>query len=121
MSYDIGLKDPTTGEVVEVARHEEGGTYAVGGCTDASLNITYNYSGLFRFFVDQEEGIRWLYGKTGEEVVPRLQSAIESLEKIDKAPWERDYWAPTSGNACHALKILLAWAEQHPTAVFEGD
>ena len=43
MSYDIELKDPVTGEVIELD-HVHGmrsGTYALGGTTAAELNITY--------------------------------------------------------------------------------
>jgi len=30
-----------------------------------------------------------------------------------------DYWADTLGNAGFALSLLLAWARDHPTAVWE--
>ena len=112
MSYDIDLKNKD-GQVVSVDQHEEGGTYCLGGTTEASLNVTYNYSSFYYHFLDQDQGIRWLYGKTGEEVIPRLEHAIKKLRPLD--------WAPTPGNASHALQILLSWAKQHPTATFSGD
>lgn len=46
MSWDIYLDQD--GGTVEVERHEEGGTFALGGTTRAELNITYNYGALIR-------------------------------------------------------------------------
>ena len=46
MSYDITLNDPVTKEPIQLdAPHQmQGGTYAVGGTTEAWLNITWNYN-----------------------------------------------------------------------------
>lgn len=46
MSYDISLREPTTGDVVQfdAPHHMKGGTYAIGGTTEAWLNITFNYA-----------------------------------------------------------------------------
>ena len=46
MSYDINLLDPITKEVIEIndAHFLRGGTYKMGGSTELSLNMTYNYS-----------------------------------------------------------------------------
>lgn len=121
MSYDIELVDKKTGGIVSAASHTEGGTYAIGGSTCAALNVTYNYAGLFRYALRETDGIRWLYGKTGKECSRRLQAAIRKLESLDRSGPFEDYWAPTPGNAARALKILLGWAREHPTAVFQGD
>ena len=102
MSYDIYLQKDS--ETVQVPLHEEGGTYVLGGTTAAALNITYNYSPHYQH-IDAEKVIRWLYGKTGAETIEKLEAAIEELG-IDR---NRDYWAPTPGNAGHALSILLEW------------
>jgi len=58
MSYDIDLVNPVTGEVLQLneSHHMRGGTYALGGTTDASMNITYNYANHYKRF--GEEGIR---------------------------------------------------------------
>ena len=117
MSYDIDLIDPKTKKPVKVENHEEGGTYVLGGTEEASLNVTYNYSKHFYAHLDSEKGIRWLYGKTGEQVQERLAKAITELGTVS----DSDYWRDTPGNAGHALLILLNWAVQHPTAVFKGD
>ena len=46
MSYDIYLRDRVTKETVhfDTPHQMAGGTYAIGGTTEAWLNITYNYA-----------------------------------------------------------------------------
>jgi hypothetical protein len=46
MSCDITLRDPVTDEVIQFdSPHTlKGGNYALGGTTEAWLNITYNYA-----------------------------------------------------------------------------
>ena len=117
MSYDIDLVDKITGRPVKVDRHEEGGTYAVGGITEASLNVTYNYGKYFRRCLDAENGIRWLYGRKAKDCIEPLQAAVNTLG-TDR---DTNYWNVTPGNAGYALSILLRWARQWPDAVFEGD
>ena len=110
MSYDVYLKKD--GKSVEVERHEEGGTYAIGGITKAELNITYNYSRIYSlvgFF------LRELDGKFAKDVI----SELEILVRLLGTNLHEDYWAPTPGNAGHALSILLKWAKANPDAVFE--
>lgn len=114
MSYDVGLYEK---KLVKVKPHEEGGTFVLGGVDRAELNITYNYSQHFYRELDREKGLRWLYGKTGEDVIPHLEKAIAVLG-VER---DSDYWLDTKGNAGYALSILLGWAKQHPTAVFDGD
>lgn len=134
MSYDIELQDPVTKQTLQLdnAHHMRGGTYAVGGTTDAHLNITYNYSAYFRkVFGDQgvelsafdkvfgggETGIRKLYGMSGAESIPVLEKAIGQLgDDVDD-----DYWAATEGNAKRALTQLLALAKMRPDGVWAGD
>jgi len=136
MSYDVGLRNPETKELAKVKNHSEGGTYALGGIEEASLNITYNYGWFYYRLLDKEEGLRWLYGKTGKECISRLEKVVEELgTKQYSRPkdgstfnpndrfgnYVKDYWAPTPGNAGYALNILLQWAKEHPGGVFEGD
>ena len=105
MSYDIELKDPVMGETINFDNPHQmrGGTYQVGGSTEAWINITYNYSGYYydatendpRFFgktkndYPEEEprnlGIRGIYGKTGAESIPMLRDMIRRItEKYSK-------------------------------------
>jgi hypothetical protein len=106
VSWWVSLEDETTGDYVEVDRHEDGGTYAVGGTTEATINVTYNYG---RFFPFGD-----LDGKPAAETVETIRAAVAELG-IERNP---DYWVRTPGNAGYALSILLRWAEQHPAAVW---
>lgn len=139
MSYDIYLEDPVTGEMLELAapHHMRGGTYAVGGTTNARLNVTYNYAPLFsRVFEPLDKprpsapewmhnlgdgkpvlGVRTIYGLTGAESLPVLDRAIAALGNDVDA----DYWKPTEGNAKRALVQLRALAFLRPDGVWTGD
>lgn len=116
MGYDISLVGED-GNVVSVETHYGGGYILVGGNDFADISITYNYSKYFYDTIDEHSGIRWLYGRTGEQCVPVLRGAINYLGDKQSV----DYWKPTAGNAGYVLLILLKWAEDNPTAVFEGD
>lgn len=64
MSYDIYLRDRVTKETVnfDTPHQMAGGTYAVGGTTEAWLNITYNYSQWYYkdgVFPDRGEKVRF--------------------------------------------------------------
>ena len=117
MSYDIRLVD-AAGETIELSEPHtlRGGTFASGGTTEAWLNITYNYA---RFYYDiwPEQGIRYLYGKTGADALPLLARAIAKLgcERSD------NYWDDTSGNAGAALLDLAQLCSLCPDGVINGD
>jgi len=118
MSYDIELKDPVTKETIELneVHYMKGGTYQIGGTREAWINITYNYSRHY-YKTMGEDGIRTIYGKTGAESIPILQSAIAKLgDEVDM-----DYWKSTEGNAKKALYQLLALAQMRPDGIWEGD
>ena len=114
MSWDVSLSDKETG-TCEVERFEEGGTYVLGGSTDANLNITYNYSAFYHEHLDQEHGLKWLDGKRAAETIERLEQAVAALGTTP----DSDYWAATPGNAGRALAMLLSWARQYPDAVWD--
>ena len=118
MSYDIDLTDPVTGDVLHLDKPHmiRGGTYAIGGDTACSLNVTYNYAPHF-YAVFGGKGIRFLYGKTGAETLPHLQEAA-ALLKDDKTS---DYWEATEGNAKAAILQLAALAQLRPDGVWRGD
>ncbi len=108
MSYDISLavelKEP---------HHLKGGTYVMGGTTDASLNVTYNYSAHF-CRVMGEKGIRTIYGMSADESLPVLAKAVCALgdDTVD------NYWTATEGNAKAALLDLMTLAM---LAIRQGD
>ncbi len=105
MSYDIRLVD-VEGRPMEVATHQEGGTFVVGGTTEAELNVTTNYTKHFSF--------EKLHRQTAKAVTPILQWVVEDFGTQQS----EDYWDATKGNVGYALKILLRWAQQYPEAVF---
>ena len=118
MSYDIRLNDPKTGEVIEFDEPHEmrGGTYAMGGTTEAWLNVTYNYGQHFRNVLG-DKGIRTVYGLTGDQSIPILCAATSKLGN-DTDP---DYWKSTEGNAKKALKGMIKLALLAPHGVWTGD
>ena len=118
MSYDIFLDDPVTGKTIDLDGPHQlaGGTFAIGGTTEAWLNITYNYGRHFRAVLGAE-GIRWLYGKSGAETLPKLREAAKALGD-DVHP---DYWEPTEGNAKADLMQLIALAQLRPDGIWSGD
>lgn len=127
MSYDIELVDPVTREVLHVdnRHHMRGGTYAQGGTTELTLNVTYNYRPILVQVLPGESpesgkdftGLRSLYGLTGAESIPLLKKAISGLQDDVDA----DYWKPTEGNVKQALSHLLAMAQLRPDGVWRGD
>lgn len=119
MSYDISLLEPITKDVIHFDEPHQlkGGTFALGGTTEAWLNVTWNYAKHF-YRVVGDRGIRTIYGLTGAEAIPILKKAIEQLsDDVD----ENDYWNATEGNAKRALQGLLDFAQMRPDGIFEGD
>lgn len=118
MSYDIDLIDPITRETLHLDQphHMRGGTYCVGGTTECSVNITWNYAE-FYYRVFGKQGIRSIYGKTGAESIPILESAAAQLgdDATDR------HWDATEGNAKRSLMQLIALAKMRPDGVWDGD
>jgi len=117
MSYDIYMLNPETREPVqfEAPLDVRGGTYAMGGTTEAWLNVTYNYSRHYGIMGDK--GIRTIYGMTGLDSLAVLDAAIAQLGD-DTDP---DYWKATEGNAKAALVNLRQIAALCPSAIWSGD
>jgi len=114
MSFDVELVHAETEAIAILpVSHDDGGTIVKGGSNEAYLNITYNYSQLFKIAL-HPEGLRHLNRKTARDVILPLSIAVEKLG-IDTDP---DYWKATPGNAGHALNILLRWARWFPDHVF---
>ena len=140
MSYDISLRDPVRKETIhfDTPHQIKGGTYAVGGTSEAWLNITYNYSrwyyreGVFPDNGEDYRGIRSIYGLSGAESILILENAIKALEDMDEDLTEEEirnyeehdikgYWLPTRENAIKPLYQLLAMAKMRPDAEWDGD
>ena len=118
MSYDINLNDPVTKQVIELDdKHDmKGGTHALGGTTEACLNITYNYSKIL-YAAFGKEGIRTIYGMSGAESIPVLDAVIDNLgDEVSE-----NYWEATEGNDKKSLMQLKALAVMRPDGVWAGD
>lgn len=118
MSYDIWLENDL-GEIETLYKPIKMimGTIRVGGETEANANITYNYAPIFYKYIDEEEGIRWLYGKKAKNTVDKLESTISKL----KDDISEDYWECTEGNAKRSLENLLNLAKMFPESRWNGD
>jgi len=117
MSYSIRYIDDVA-NTFPIDPLFEGGILTVGGQTDTQLNVTYNYSWYYYMFLDEKEGIRWLYKKKGKDCIERLTKAIKPFIKHE--PYT-DYWADTPGNCIKPLKIFLEWCQEYPEGEFDGD
>lgn len=126
MSWWVSLEDEDG--TVRVANHREGGVYALGGMSEAELNVTYNYGE--HFWEAWPEDLDERDKKVGGGVVGTLglmldgRTAMETSSMLHAAVAELgdnpsgDYWEATPGNAGHALAVLMDWAEHHPHAVW---
>ena len=134
MSYDIYILDKK-GEPVRVAKPHGigGGTYCPTS-TELWLNITFNYSKIFkREEVFGEKGILCLQGLTVKEALPIVTKAWRALKEDENLIWEvkekedgtisftwsippevKSYWDATDGNAKIALGNLGELLEMAP-------
>jgi hypothetical protein len=127
MSWDVELRGENGVCTVD---HEfcEGGTHAAWGTNECELNVTYNYSVLFRLawaaahvYGDRpinpatvDKGFMdWLHGRQAKDTAALLLAMRAELTwgiKTDTA----DYWTATPGNAAKALERLSIFAHQNP-------
>jgi len=119
MSWSVFIKNDEGETLYSVNHIQYGGTQVVGGTNECDLNITYNYSKLFRevFPLDNDgntTGLVWLEYKTGKESEQILAKAVERLG----VRRDDDYWEATMGNAGFSLQILLSWAREFPNGRF---
>lgn len=106
MGYDITIKNKDSHIVQFKEVHNiRGGTFAIGGTTEAWLSVTCNYCKFFRKVWN--DGIFDLNGKTVSVAVEMLNDAIQKL----KGEKDADYWKPTEGNARASLFNLKLLCE----------
>ncbi len=157
MSYDISLNERATGETImlPIKHMMIGGTYQAdydektktfspAAIRDASLNITYNYSGYYydaaegdeRFYGVQDWndegyhncGIRGIYGKTGLESIPMLKdlaARIESKYKKD-GEWiisrrKETVYRDADGKERHPVELFVHKIEDYTKEELEID
>lgn len=114
MSYDVDFCDPVSKKVIELDEPHfmRGGTYAIGGTKELTLNITFNYS---ENYSKHNFSIKDLDGKPALDVIPELERVIALLgDDVSD-----DYWKPTDGNAKKALIQLLTMCKMRPDAVIK--
>jgi hypothetical protein len=118
MSYDVYLRDKDTHNptVLDEKHKWQGGTYELGGSQTAEFNVTYNYGAILRDVLPPQ-GIRTLYGLTGNESMPLLRKAIATLGNDAS----KDYWDATEGNVKVALTAMLDLACMCPDSIWDGD
>lgn len=134
MSWDITLNNPVTNETInfDTPHQMHGGTYIVGGTTEAWLNITYNYS---RWYYRTEvfgkrNGIKVINNMSAADSISIIEKAISGLKSTtedftDKERKEMEdngvvgYWLPTKENAIKPLYQLLAMAKMRPDGIWK--
>ena len=105
MSYELYITRDNKNnewEIAQVEPHQEGGTIALGGTSDANLNITYNYYEVF--------DMKILNGKTCKDCIEWLEQIVNILGTEQ----HEDYWNVTNGNVGYCLSVILSWCKQHP-------
>lgn len=87
MNYDIELgyiqNDTGTDEfkLTKSTRIEDGSEI------DTKISITYNYNAYYEAYLDRDNGIRWIYNKTGAETENKLREAIREIEALDNTEY----------------------------------
>ena len=116
MSWDCTLTDAETGREINLDKphHITGGTYVLGGTTELTLNVTYNYTQILRKALGGD-GLNDLHDKTGREAVIWL---IEGAEKL-KDEYSEDYWEATEGNVKTALLSLAELSAMAPRGIWK--
>jgi hypothetical protein len=95
LSYNISIERDD--EILKIPLHTEGGTYAMGGSDEADLNVTYNYSKLFR--------LANLDGMTVNDALVILAHKVAEFG-VNQS---NDYWQVTPGNVGHACMVVMSW------------
>jgi hypothetical protein len=131
--YTGGQKDG----VAQVDPHFGGSNICVGGQTEASMTVTYNYSPILRAIYDAgfedtfnnvlgcESEYLFVRGITLCNDIPfkRLAQyyADETKRRSKDSPFgEVDgYWLCTAENVAAILGLMLSWAKQHPMAKWQ--
>jgi hypothetical protein len=103
----------SSGDLYEAPARIEAGTFALTGMPQTSFHVTSNYHNII---VDATgwNGIQYLHGRRAEDTIPELRAALQLLG-TKRSP---DYWQATPGNVGYMFRVLLDWAQQHPTGIW---
>lgn len=147
MGYDISLQRGNSHAKFNSISADElpkGGQFAIlsGNVREEDLNfyITYNYSWYLYKTIDKSDGVRFIYGKKGKDVIPILEKSLTELDKMiamekktgkvlsetwgagnDYDDNSTDYWAVSAKNAKKAVEGLISLAKLAPYFTFTGD
>lgn len=116
VSWDFYIRKKN-GDPYPFRNNLKGGTYQIGECDEAWLNVTYNY-GRFYYPILEKHGIKSLSeisGKTVKETLPMLREIVDTLTGEPS----KNYWEPCEGNARVAMCQLVYMAECCPDGVWE--
>lgn len=107
MSYSIYVVDENNETIMLEKPHQlTGGTFAVGGTTEAYFNITYNYSAVYCMVFPRRKSIGILGGKTLQQADTIIIRAMAKIPHRDDGERYHDYWIETPNNAWIALNDL---------------
>ena len=117
----------------------------------SDLYTSYNHSWAFYAYLDEDKGIRWIYGKKGKDVIERLETVLEALEKLIEPDtisytqfgsytdidelgksynglgyFGKDGWDVSDPhvmvkNAHVNVKRILQYSREHPLEIWNGD
>lgn len=122
MSYWVTLQDER-GKALEVEPHSEGGTYALGGTEEASLNVTYNYASCYSSVeVEVEPGdpkpfsLRLLHDIPAGVTIPWLEKVVAEL---GTERYEGQYWVPYFALGNDSIETMVARARERGQTIRE--
>lgn len=118
MGWCIYLVDSVTREVIKLPfKHQiYGSNNCIGGTDELWVDITYNYSRIYR---EKTNGLSldYLHNKFAYETFDFLENLINSLgDDVSD-----DYWEATEGNAKKSLHQLLTFARMRPNGIWKVD
>lgn len=115
MGYSVYLTDVDGNVLHSDTKHNaKGSVYCVGGTTELTIDVTYNYAPIF-VSVFGKNGLRTLHGKTASETLTTLNEAIYRLaDDVNE-----DYWLLTEGNVKIVLCHLRDFAYLRPDGIWK--
>ena len=104
------------------------------------LYTSYNHAWAFYDFLDKDQGLRWIYDKTGEECIEPLEKMLETMRTLSgwhlnfenqagkmyydigtKRMVPYDGWSTTIGNAYWFSNRILITCKKYPKGRWSGD
>lgn len=114
MGYDITMNNPSTNTRIHIDPLPKSSIFKRVGCNESEFWITigYIYDEFFGEVIENYDKMYFIHQKTGKELLPIIDNAIEKLG-VALTPYE-----VTKGNAGHALLTLKYFCESFPEGVF---